>query len=58
MRCYPRDDVIPGEVFLAKIRDHTWAQWDTLNDKTDEGVLEAAGNRVSFYTQCYPRMIR
>ena len=43
------DDVIPREVFLAKIRGVSGI-FCTLNDKIDEGVLEAAGKCVSFYT--------
>ena len=37
------DDVIPREVFLAKIRGVSGI-FCTLNDKIDDGVLEAAGN--------------
>ena len=43
MSLWDSDDIIPREVFLAKIRGVSGI-FCTLNDKIDDEVLEAAGN--------------
>ena len=47
MSLWDSDDVIPREVFLAKIRGVSGI-FCTLNDKIDDGVLEAAGNLLCY----------